>query len=120
MKTNDRPCFSTVFLVALILGAILVGGLAEITFRVQIHRTADRIKETELEIADLSRHLQLLNTRIAEAQHPDLLMERVGGRMHRPADRSVVWIPDADGYEITFSPGSDIAGRSQVPTGNLP
>jgi len=120
MSPNTRPRFFTVFMVALTLGAILLGGLIEITFRVQIHRTADRIKQTELEIADLSRHLQLLNTRIAEAQHPDLLMERIGGRMHRPADRNVVWVSDPDGYGITFSPGNDVAGRSLTRAANVP
>lgn len=121
MKTKKTSSnFSTFTLLGLVLIVVLLGGLGEIWFRVQIHRTAERIQQTDLQASDLNRRLQLVEARIAEARRPDVLLERVGGRLVRPTEGKVVWVSDPDEFEIAVSPGIGVAGGSWSETRNVP
>jgi hypothetical protein len=63
-------------LMALNLLTATAGGLGLLYMRQQISATAERVRATEVAIADCDRRLQYVNVQIAEATSPDALKRR--------------------------------------------
>lgn len=82
MKKKNRNPQDTLYvyriatLLALNLLTATAGGLGLLYMRQEISATAERVRSTQLAIADTDRRLQFVNVQIAEATSPDALKRR--------------------------------------------
>jgi hypothetical protein len=99
MKKTTRNPQDTIYiyriatLLALNLLTATAGGLGLLYMRQQISATAERVRATQLAIADTDRRLQYVNVQIAEATSPDALKRRAAElalNLNVPANTQVV------------------------------
>lgn len=85
------------FLLVLILTVGVGGSLWHMSYRVEITQSADRRAVVEQQISQVNRRLSELETRIAQAQRPDVLRMRIGERLSAPREENVVWVTEMPG-----------------------
>jgi len=83
MKKKSRNPQDTIYiyriatLMALNLLTATAGGLGLLWMRQEISASAERIRDTQVAIADCDRRLQYVNVQIAEATSPEVLKRRI-------------------------------------------
>lgn len=99
MSSSDRTfTYLTILCVLVICGA---SGIGMVWMRQQISRTADRIRTTEQQIAEVQRRVQFLDQRIAASTQPRNLQAQVANRLRPARENQLVFIQERfreDGY----------------------
>ncbi len=92
MNSSDRTfTYLTVLCVLIICGA---SGIGMVWMRQQISRTADRIRTTEQQIAEVERRVRFLDERIAASTQPRNLQARVANRLRPAREDQLVFIQE--------------------------
>jgi hypothetical protein len=92
MNSSDRTfTYLTILCVLIICGA---SGIGMVWMRQQISRTADRIRTTEHQIAEVERRVRFLDERIAASTQPRNLQARVANRLRPAREDQVVFIQE--------------------------
>jgi len=82
-------------LALLLLAEAAGGALAVMSLRQQWTRHAKATQDLEREVDQITRKVRTFEAEVAEAQHPDLLAERISGRLLPPQPRQIVWVRPA-------------------------
>jgi tRNA G37 N-methylase TrmD len=92
MNSSDRTfTYLTILCVLVICGA---SGIGMVWMRQQISRTADRIRTTEQQIAEVERRVRFLDERIAASTQPRNLQARVANQLRPAREDQLVFIQE--------------------------
>jgi hypothetical protein len=83
-------------ILALLLLAEAAGGaLAVTSLRQQWTKHAQSTRDLERQVDQITRKVRTFEAEVAEAQHPDLLAERIASRLAPPQPRQIFWVRPA-------------------------